>query len=67
MGKVSEKMEEIKALLLECEIDHLEEVYELHQYKNIDTRLYAYWLVHSDTEGNLDDLIDSLRHYGGIK
>lgn len=71
MGKVKERYEEIKELLAECELEHL----ELHRseadinsnYIGIDNNAYAYWLCHTDLDGNLQDLLENIQLYGGIK
>ena len=66
MGKVSEKMEEIRQLLMECEMEH-GELIEDCTYVGIDTNAYAYWLCFTDLDGNLDDLLENIQNYGGIK
>jgi len=66
MGKVKEKMEEIRQLLMECELEHYQPIDDAN-YVGIDNNAYAYWLCHIDLDGNLNDLLENIQLYGGIK
>jgi hypothetical protein len=65
MSKVKEKYEEIKQLLIECELEHSEPID--CTFDGIDTNAYAYWLCYTDLDGNLNDLLENIQLYGGIK
>jgi hypothetical protein len=66
MSKVKEKYEEIKQLLMECEMEYSEPMEDC-TFDSIDTNAYAYWLCHTDLDYNLNDLLENIQLYGGIK
>ena len=65
MGKVKEKYEEIKQLLMECELEHSEPT--KCTFDGIDVNALSYWLCFVDTTNRLDELLENLVLYGGIK
>jgi hypothetical protein len=36
-------------------------------FDGIDVNAYAYWLCYIDLDGNLNDLLENIQLYGGIK
>jgi hypothetical protein len=65
MGRVKENYEQIKQLLMECELEHSEPID--CTFDGIDVNAYAYWLCYIDLDGNLNDLLENIQLYGGIK
>ncbi|MCI4436164.1 MAG: hypothetical protein JHC33_05060 [Ignisphaera sp.] len=65
MSKIKDKMDEIKQLLMECELEHSEPTDYI--FDGIDNNAYAYWLCNIDLDGKLEDLLENIQLYGGIK
>ncbi len=65
MSKIKDKILEIQELLMECELEHIEPT--KCTFDGIDVNALSYWLCFVDTTNRLDELLENLVLYGGIK